>query len=190
MRHYFPGVGVPHEFTMELMKTAIEPKLLHGAAQCTWDMARSELTTSDDNNAGASNIEDQPFFRDVIGQMLKAKLADKPGGKVGFADPDLCFNLDGEKSVKTMHGKNDAKYTSTKAPSALRGGTKQAGTATNSAVGDPPHNGTDDDDAISLSSDDSVESLSSGESGSGSDSSSSSHSSAESQSEDEGAGEG
>ena len=65
VRHYFPGVGVPYDFTMELMRNAIEPKLLHSAAQCSWNMARSELTTPEDHSA-ANNLRTSPFSRMLL----------------------------------------------------------------------------------------------------------------------------
>ena len=49
------------------------------------------------------------FYQDFVGQALSLEKYRK--SKKRCTNPALKFNLDAERSVKTIHGKNDGKYT-------------------------------------------------------------------------------
>ena len=42
--------------------------------------------------------------------MLAADTTIKPGSKTGYANANLIFDLEGAQSLKTVHQKNDGKY--------------------------------------------------------------------------------
>ena len=48
------------------------------------------------------------FYQDFVGQALY--LGKDSKSKMKYTDPALKFNLDAERSVKTIHRKNDRKY--------------------------------------------------------------------------------
>ena len=146
----------PRAFRSQLAKAALEPKLVHEIDQCEYDSSTRVLTTPQDKKtAETSSFKQMSFFQDVIGQMKAANKAEKPGAKATYAAAEAVFNLDGDRSTKTMHQANDKNYTNKKPTK----GTNQAG--------EPHPKAQDaDDEVFSLSSDSSSSSSSSSSSGS------------------------
>ena len=53
-------------------------------------------------------MKQMSFYQNFVGQALSLRKYGKSKNK--YTDPALQFNLDTERSVKTVHGKNDGKY--------------------------------------------------------------------------------
>ena len=53
-------------------------------------------------------MKQMSFYQDFVGQALSLIKNDK--SKKKYTDPALKFDLDAERSVKTVHGKNYGKY--------------------------------------------------------------------------------
>ena len=53
-----------------------------------------------------SNVHLLSIFQDVISQMNDVEIS-KTQKKGEYSAPEMCFHLDGHKSVKTIHEAND-----------------------------------------------------------------------------------
>jgi len=191
--HYLRGQGFPLEFVKDLLQASLQPALLHEAANCTWDPKTGELSTPSDEEDSrlAQELENQPFFRDVVGEMLAAADAKTAGGKSAYAAAGMLFNLDGEQSIKTVHGKNDKNYTKDTAPEVvdLSGGDEHKASAANQSGAPTHHSSRDPKDADRKGDSDSVGS-SADDSSSGASASSASKSSDDASAADGSAGSG
>ena len=87
------------------------------------------------------------FYQDFVGQALSLRKDSK--SKEKYTYPALKFNLDAERSVKTIHGKNDRKYTNKGTASAV------------DLTGDNNNKASDASDNVSANSIDSLKSSSS-----------------------------
>ena len=80
--------------------------------------------------------------------MLAAKKAGQGMGKKKTTNADLCFQLDGERSVKTIHGANDGRRASGSTPQTTRfAGTASAADSVNARTPAPSNGAREDDDS-------------------------------------------
>jgi len=174
--HVLPTFGASPTFIQEILRRSMDPAIVLEAPQCTWDNETGILTTPQDNQIEGilSDVRSLPFFQDVLA-VTRAAEGSKSGRKKEHTAPEMCFRLGGNRSVQTIHGANDGKYTKTTKPGAEPGfGTKASAAAP--ATADQP--------VIEL---DQTDGSSSGEESEGeSDDESSSGSSSSSTSSDEG----
>ncbi len=98
----------------------MDPAIAMETPLCTWDNETGILTTPKDIQIDGilSDVCSLPFFQDVLAATCTAE-GRKSGRKNEHTAPDMCFKLDGDCSVQTIHGANDRKYTTTTKPSAL-----------------------------------------------------------------------
>ena len=96
--------GVEEEFIWQLLKTYVEPPLVHTAEECSWDSEEKILLTREEQEEDKDDLEQQSWFLDIAEVQEEKK---KASGKNGYAEKKALFNLDGENSLKTMHEKND-----------------------------------------------------------------------------------
>ena len=163
------------DFINELMRKCIDPALNHSAHECKWDGKTMTVTTPNDaeaNNAQAE-LEAMPFFVNKISEVMAEN--EKSNSNKKYSDPNALFNLDGERSVKTIHKANDGKYGQTVSPEVLDlSGGKASAAIT--AMTEPAQNDSSDDDsdgrsAIELTSSDQSSSTEGSEESASSDSS-------------------
>ena len=109
MLHTLKDAGVDDAFISRLLRRAVDPALVHESHSCTWDKGKRVLTTPAEleESEEEKTIEQQPWFQDVVSQY-EVKAGKKKGRT--YAAPESLFDLDGERSVTTIHQKNDGKY--------------------------------------------------------------------------------
>jgi hypothetical protein len=83
-----------------------------------------------------SNVCSLPFFQDVLANKQMAD-AIKKGKKKGHTAPKMCFQLGSVRSVQTVHGANDGKYTNVTEPGVNLGLATQASAAKPSNANKP-----------------------------------------------------
>ncbi len=129
--HVLPTFGASLTFIQEILRWSMDPAVVMEAPQCTWDNETCILTTPQDNQVEGilSDVCSLPFFQDVLAVTRAAEVS-KLGRKKEHTAPEMCFRLGGNRSVQTIHGANDRKYTKTTKPGAeLDFGTKAAAAA-------------------------------------------------------------
>ena len=146
LRNYLHDKQASMPFINELMKNCVEPALNHSAHRCKWDGETATLTTpeEEDDNDAREELEAMPFFVNKIGEVLGDGKKSKK--KKEYSDPNALFNLDGQRSVGTIHKANDGKYTQSVSPDVvdLSGG---RASAAETAVSEPTHESGSDDDS-------------------------------------------
>ncbi len=129
--HVLPTFGASLTFIQEILRRSMDPAVVMGAPQCTWDNETSILTTPQDNQVEGilSDVCSLPFFQDVLAVTRAAEVS-KLGRKKEHTALEMCFRLGDDCSVQTIHGANDGKYTKTTKPGAEPGfGTKASAAA-------------------------------------------------------------
>jgi hypothetical protein len=112
--HILPTFGTSLTFIQEILRWSMDPAVVMGAPQCTWDNETGILTTPQDNQVEGilSDVCSLPFFQDVLAVTRAAKVS-KSRRKKEHTAPEMCFRLGGDCSVQTIYGANDGKYTKT-----------------------------------------------------------------------------
>jgi hypothetical protein len=122
------------------------------APRCKYDEDAQILTTPRDAQQESilSDVRSLPFFQD-IDAIKQAAGANKKGKKREHTAPKMCFQIGSTRSVQTVHGANDEKYTKVTKPGVELGTGTQASTATTSNAKQPVVKITSsyDDDASS-----------------------------------------
>jgi hypothetical protein len=136
--HVLPTFGALLTFIQEILGQSMDPVVVMGAPQCTWDNETSILTTPQDNQVEGilSDVCSLPFFQDVLAVTCAAEVS-KSGRKKEHTAPEMCFGLGGNRSVQTIHGANDRKYTKTTKPGTEPGFGTKASTATPATANQP-----------------------------------------------------
>ena len=134
------------DFINELMLKCIDPELNHSAHECKWDGETMTVTTPEDaeTNDAQAELESMTFFVNKISEVMAED--GKAKSKQKYLDPNALFNLDGERSVKTIHKANDGKYKQTVSPEVpdLSG---EKASAANTAMAEPVQQDESDDDS-------------------------------------------
>jgi hypothetical protein len=129
--HALPTFGASLTFIQEILCRSMDPAVVMGAPQCTWDNETGILTTPQNNQVEGilSDVCSLPFFQEILAATRAAEVS-KSGRKKEHTAPEMCFRLGGDCSVQTIHGANDGKYTKTTKPGAEPGFGTKASVAT------------------------------------------------------------
>ena len=92
-------------FVMTLLREACCPTLVGSIKECTWDSKTKTITTAAQaaEEARLQEMEKAPWYRDEFGKNM----IDKIKKVKSYADAEALYALDGERSVKTLHARND-----------------------------------------------------------------------------------
>jgi hypothetical protein len=95
--------GLPEPFLIELFRRSCCPTMLAEAESCKWDADSGILTTprETEENNNLAELEKAAWYKDAFADLGAAK---KGGLK---PPPEALFNLDGDRSVKTIHHRNE-----------------------------------------------------------------------------------
>lgn len=107
--NYLPQQGIPLTFVQALLKKSVEPELLANASECQWNSETWELTTAEElkEDSKRKDIKKAAWYKNETGRHMKE--ANKKKEKK-YADPATLYDLDGDRSVKTIHERNDHRY--------------------------------------------------------------------------------
>ena len=101
--------GLPESYLFELVKRLCCPVMVAEISQCKWDQETCTLSTRQDDKNAKNNedLENAPWFKDAFAGL---GLAAKDGaGKKQAPPPETLFDLDGDRSIKTIHHRNEEK---------------------------------------------------------------------------------
>ena len=95
--------GMPEAFLMELVRKSCCPTQLSEMANCTWDSDSGMLTTQQEKAEEKNRVilETASWFQDAfpdLGSTMSAEKSKKPAQL-----PETLFNLEEDRSVKTVH---------------------------------------------------------------------------------------
>ena len=97
--------GLPDDFVMELLKRSCDQSLLSEMSTCTWDPDTGVLTTqreSSENN-NLEELEKAAWFKDAFADL---GLDTNGSTKTLAPPPEALFNIDEDRSIKTIHNRN------------------------------------------------------------------------------------
>jgi hypothetical protein len=96
--------GVDREFIMNVLGHATDAILCQEINRCTWDPQTKQLTTPRDGDMEkAKAMESAAWYRDEFGDHMKGK--DKREAPREFANEEMMYDPDADKSVHTVHEK-------------------------------------------------------------------------------------
>ena len=105
--HTCLALKIDVKFVKEILKEACCQTLNEQIDSCTWDPETRTITTPEQLNdeARMAEIESAAWYKDefshrIINGIKKVK---------SYTDPEALYNLDSERSVKTLNAKNDTK---------------------------------------------------------------------------------
>ncbi len=107
--------GMPNVFLIKLFKRSCCPTMILEMGMCTWDSDTGVLTThreSVDNQVQA-DLESAAWYKDAFKEL---GLATKEGSKTPELPPETLFNLDEDRSIKTIHNRNEKQLPSAGSP--------------------------------------------------------------------------
>jgi len=107
--------GMPEPFLIELVRKSCCPTQLSEMANCTWDSDSGTLTTQQEN-AEEKNcvvLETASWFKDAIADLGSAMIVRK--SKKPAPLPETLFNLEDDRSVKTVHYRHEEQQAATTA---------------------------------------------------------------------------
>ena len=106
--HYLTThAGMGDVFVKTLLKEACCPTLFASINHCQWDATTNTITTEEqaEDERRMAEFEKAAWYRDEFGKHMVSNLK-----KVKqYTDPEALYDLDGERSVKTLHARNDPK---------------------------------------------------------------------------------
>ena len=106
--HYLTThAGMGDVFVKTLLKEACCPTLFASINQCQWDATTNTITTEEqaEDERRMAEFEKAAWYRDEFGKHMVSNL-----NKVKkYTDPEALYDLDGERSVKTLNARNDPK---------------------------------------------------------------------------------
>ena len=108
LKFYLDDLGVDNVFVRDLIKKFCDPALIHETHNCKWDSEQKLLSTPEElEEEEDDKLVQQKWFVDIVAQYEEMQV--KEGGKKSknFASAAALYDLDAERSVKTMHEKND-----------------------------------------------------------------------------------
>jgi hypothetical protein len=106
--HYLTTrIGMGDVFVKALLKEACCPTLFATINQCKWDADTSTISTQEqeEEEKRMAEFEKAAWYRDEFGKHMVSNL--KKVKK--YTDPEALYDLDGERSVKTLNARNDPK---------------------------------------------------------------------------------
>jgi hypothetical protein len=129
--HVLPLFGVTETFIKTILWRSMDAGLATEAPKCKNNKEMQILMTPHDAQQDSilSNVRSLPFFQD-IDAIKQAAGANKKGKKKEHTAPKMCFQIGSARSVQTVHGANDGKYTNATKPGDELGTGTQASAAT------------------------------------------------------------
>jgi hypothetical protein len=115
--HVLPLFWATELFIKTILWRSMDAGLATEAPRCKYDEETQILTTPRDAQQDSilSNVRSLPFFQD-IDAIKQAAGANKKGKKKEHTAPEMCFQIGSARSVQTVHGANDGKYTNVTKP--------------------------------------------------------------------------
>jgi hypothetical protein len=109
--HVLPLFGATRLFFKNILHRSIDAGLATEAPLCTYNEEMQILTTPCDAQQESilSDVCSLPFFKDIHA-IKQAADANKKGGKNKHMAPKMCFQISSARSVQTVHGTNNGKY--------------------------------------------------------------------------------
>ena len=103
--YYLQDNGMSKDFATNLVRNSCCPTLTVDIMECTWNAEAMTVTTKEDAEADEiyTKMESASWFKDELGLLEGGK----KGKKKKYLDPTLLYDLDGDRSVKTLHERND-----------------------------------------------------------------------------------
>jgi hypothetical protein len=146
--HLLPLFGVTENFVKTILLRLMDVGLTTEAPQCAYNADKQVLTNPRDAQQESilSNVQSLLFFQD-INAICQAEGAKKRGKKKEHTAPEMCFQIGSARSVQTVHGANNEKYSHVTKPGVNLGTGTQASAATTSNAKKPAIeiDSTDDD---------------------------------------------
>jgi hypothetical protein len=98
--------GMPNVFLIKLFKCSCCPTMISEMGTCTWDLDTGVLTTHCESvdNQVQSDLESTAWYKDAFKDL---GLTTKDGSKKPAPPPKTLFNLDEDRSIKTIHNHNE-----------------------------------------------------------------------------------
>jgi hypothetical protein len=103
MGHVLRDQGLPDYFLIELFNRSCCPTMISEMGSCTWDSDSGILTTLQESaeNQNLAKLEKAAWYKDAFKDLGTAKQGClKP-------PPESLFNLNEDRSIKTIHLRND-----------------------------------------------------------------------------------
>jgi hypothetical protein len=99
------GQGLPDGFLMELFRCTCCPTMFSEMASCTWDPDSGTLTTAckADKRKNLAELEKASWYKNAFEDIGTVKRSNPN------PPPELLFNLDEDRSIKTIHLRNEAR---------------------------------------------------------------------------------
>jgi hypothetical protein len=109
MLNYLRDGKVDESFIQMFMHKYIDPAMVHEAPQCTWDADTMSIKAPGEEaeEEAASDLQNQSWFKDLVGQYEQLSTNDKSAKHKNYANAAALYDLDAEKSIKTLHKEND-----------------------------------------------------------------------------------
>jgi hypothetical protein len=106
LKFYLKGIGFEEEFVIRLIQAACCPIALGKMNGIAWNKDRLELILPEDvkEKDSLAAFEDQDWYFNLKNLCVSPKRGHK-----NYTAPEALFNLDADKSVDTLHAKNDAR---------------------------------------------------------------------------------
>ncbi len=106
--HVLKDQGLTETFLFELVKQSCCLIMVSEINQCTWESDTGTLITKQNSKANKNeeDLEKSSWFKDPFANL---GIASKGGAsKKQAPPPETLFDLDGERSIKTIHQRNKA----------------------------------------------------------------------------------
>ena len=106
--HVLRDQGLPDEFLMELFNRSCCPTMISEMGLCTWDPDTGTLTTPQESmeSQNLAELEKAAWYKDAFEGIGSTKMtAPRPPS-------ESLFNLDKDRSIKTIHHRNNNRPTS------------------------------------------------------------------------------
>ncbi len=111
LKFYLMGIGFNEAFVVRLIQASCCPIVLGKMNGITWNKKRLELILPEDvrDKEGLAAFENQEWYFNLKNLRVSPKK-----GTQNYTAPEALFNLDADKSVATLHAKNDARRAAAK----------------------------------------------------------------------------
>jgi hypothetical protein len=110
--HYLTSEGMDDAFVKQLIREACCPTLVSKIKECTWDPEKKSIITVEqaEEERRLQELESAAWYKDEFGKHLISKMNRL---KTSYSDAEALYKLDGDRSVKTLHARNDQEEQST-----------------------------------------------------------------------------
>jgi hypothetical protein len=131
--HILPLFGATENFVKTILWRLMDAGLATEAPQRAYDADKQVLMTPCDAQQESilSDVHSSPLFQDTDA-IFQAEGEKKRGKKKEHTAPKMCFQIGSTRSVQTVHGANNGKYSHITKPGVNLGAGTQASAATTS----------------------------------------------------------